>query len=70
MSNFVDLETGEDLQVDPKYLRKEYLSQIEQFVNSYRMECSESRIEYVLTDTSVPFEFMLTAYLGKRKRLG
>ena len=70
MSNFVDLETDEQLQVDPKYLRREYLAQMEQFVNSYRMECSESHIEYVLTDTSVPYDFMLTAYLGKRKRMG
>ena len=70
MSNFIDLETGENLQVDPKYLRKEYLAQMDRFVNSYRMECSESRVEYVLTDTSVPYELMLTAYLGKRKRLG
>jgi uncharacterized protein (DUF58 family) len=70
MSNFIDLETDENLQVDPKYLRNEYLAQMDRFVNSYRMECSESRIEYVLTDTSVPYELMLTAYLGKRKRLG
>ncbi len=56
--------------MDPKYIRKEYLAQIEEFVDSYRMECSESRVEYVITDTSVPYDFLLTAYLGKRKRLG
>ena len=70
MSSFIDLETSEQIQVDPKYLRREYLSQMDGFINSYRMECSESRVEYVVTDTSVPYEMMLTAYLGKRKRLG
>ena len=70
MSTFIDLETNEQLQVDPKYLRREYLGQVERFVNSYRSECSESRIEYIVSDTSVPYELMLTAYLGKRKRLG
>ena len=69
-SSFVDLETNETLQVDPKYIRREYLAQMEAFVNSYRRDCSESRVEYVVTDTSVPYDFMLTAYLGKRKRLG
>ncbi len=70
MSNFIDLETSENLHVDPRYLRKEYLAQLQAFIDTYRMECSESRIEYILADTSVPFDFMLTAYLGKRKRLG
>jgi hypothetical protein len=27
-------------------------------------------IEYVNTDTSVPYDYMLTAYLAKRKHLG
>ncbi|HUW56885.1 MAG TPA: DUF58 domain-containing protein [Planctomycetota bacterium] len=70
LTQFVDMETGQRLQVDPKYVREEYLSQIEGFVNEYRKDCSESLIEYVVTDTSVPYDFMLTAYLGRRKRFG
>jgi len=70
LTNFIDLETGERLQVDPRYVREEYLKQMKEFVDNYRRECSESAIEYVPTDTSVPFDLMLTAYLSKRKRLG
>lgn len=68
LTQFVDMETGRRLQVDPRYVRDEYLRQIATFVNQYRKDCSESLVEYVLTDTSVPFDLMLTAYLGRRKR--
>ena len=68
LTQFIDMETNEKLQVDPRYVRDEYLRQIDAFINGYRAECSESHVEYVVTDTSVPYDFMLTAYLGRRKR--
>jgi len=70
LTQFVDMETNQRLQVDPRYVRAEYLEQIDAFVNEYRRDCSESHVEYVVTDTSVPYDFMLTAYLGRRKRYG
>ena len=70
LSNFIDLETGEKLQVDPRYVREEYLKAMKEFVDSFRRDCAESVIEYVPTNTSIPFDFMLTAYLSKRKRFG
>jgi len=68
LTQFVDMETGARLQVDPRYVREEYLAQIRSFINEYRKDCSESLVEYVVTDTSVPYDLMLTAYLGRRKR--
>jgi len=70
LSNFIDLETGERLQVDPRYVREEYLKQMKAFVDTYKRDCSESFIEYVATNTAIPFDFMLTNYLSKRKRVG
>ena len=70
LSDFVDLETNERLQIDPRYVRDDYLRRIDEFVNTYKKACSESRIEYLNTDTSVPYDFLLTAYLAKRKNLG
>ena len=69
LSDFIDMETNEELQVDPRYIRQEYRRQVQDFVANYRRECSSSQIEYVQTDTSVPYDFMLFAYLAKRKRL-
>jgi uncharacterized protein (DUF58 family) len=70
LTDFVDLETNQRLQVDPRFVRDEYMAQIEEFCESYRRECAESHIEYVRTDTSVPFDVMLTRFLAKRSRLG
>ncbi|MFP4055319.1 MAG: DUF58 domain-containing protein [Candidatus Brocadiia bacterium] len=69
LSDFVDMETNEEIQVDPRYVREEYRKQVQQFIDDYRRDCSASRVEYVHTDTSVPYDFMLSSYLAKRKRL-
>ncbi|HOM15804.1 MAG TPA: DUF58 domain-containing protein [Thermoguttaceae bacterium] len=66
---FHDLETDERIQIDPTYVRDAYLEQIREFTETYRRECAESQIDYIMTDTSVPYDFMLSRYLAKRNRL-
>jgi uncharacterized protein (DUF58 family) len=66
---FEDMETGERIQVDPAYVRDTYREQVQQFIAGYRRTCADAQIDYVLTDTSVPYDFMLTQYLAKRNRL-
>ena len=65
---FHDLETNERIQVDPSYVRDQYVGQMEQFIENYRRSCAEAQIDYVLTDTSVPYDFMLSRYIAKRNR--
>ena len=66
---FRDLETGQRIQVDPSYVRETYLEQIEAFLATYRRACAEAQIDYVLADTSTPYDFMLSRYLSKRSQL-
>lgn len=66
---FVDLETAERLQVDPTYVREVYLEQVDSFTTDCRRRCAKMGIDYVLTDTSVPYDFLLFRYLAKRNRL-
>jgi uncharacterized protein (DUF58 family) len=66
---FHDLETNERIQIDPAYVRDVYIEQIEQFIESYRRGCAESHIDYVMTDTTTPYDFMLSRYLTKRAQL-
>jgi uncharacterized protein (DUF58 family) len=70
LSDFRDMETGERLQIDPAYYRKEYLEKLRGLINRYRRDCSESRIDYVVAETSRPFDLLLAQYLTKRARLG
>jgi uncharacterized protein (DUF58 family) len=68
MIAFRDLETRERIQVDSAYVRDAYQQQMQQFIDSYRRACAEAQIDYVLTDTTVPYDFMLSRYLAKRNR--
>ena len=67
--SFVDMETQERLQVDPRYVRQAYLAEMNAFVEGYRKECSDRNIEYVLTPTDTPYDTMLLNYLARRKAL-
>jgi len=69
MHTFVDMETNQRLQVDPRYLREPYLDEINAFIEGYRRECSLRKIEYVLTSTTQPYDKMLLEYLARRKAI-
>ncbi len=67
--SFVDMETDEKLQVDPRFVRDAYLQEVNAFIDHYRKECSDRNIEYVLTNTSTPYDRMLLHYLSRRKAM-
>lgn len=66
--SFHDMETDERIQIDPSYVREAYKEQLEAFVENYRRACAEAQIDYVITDTSTPYDFMLTRYIAKRNQ--
>lgn len=67
---FKDSETGEMLSTQPYHIQKAYQESMRQFIESYKKECRENAIDYLLLDTSVPFDVALLNYLNKRKRIG
>ena len=70
LTTFKDLETGQRMEVLPEAIRDEYVRVFGDFVDTFRRRCAEARIDYVLTDTSVPYENLLAAFLTKRARMG
>ena len=71
LSDFIDMETGRRVQVDPRYVREEYMRLVnEEFVGGFRRECATQNIDYVPANTSMPYDLLLQRYLGKRMRLG
>jgi uncharacterized protein (DUF58 family) len=66
LTAFYDLETNQRLQIDPAAVRDAYREQIEEFIATYRRACAESHVDYVMTDTSVPYDYMLSRYIAKR----
>ena len=63
---FHDMETKERILVQPDSIRNVYIEEVRKFIDNYRRACRESGIDYVLTDTSVPYDYMLTRYVAKR----
>lgn len=67
---FIDMETGEKIQTHPWHIQKAYEKQMDAFLDRYKRECRQHRIDYVPMDTSQPFDTALLQYLNKRKRIG
>lgn len=66
---FKDMETGEEITTLPWQIRKHYQRATKEFSDLIASECRQSRIDYHLIDTSVPFDYALYAFLAKRERL-
>jgi uncharacterized protein (DUF58 family) len=69
-ATFRDLETAEVLAAQPWHIRAGYREAIGGFIDRYKRECREHRIDYVLLDTRTPFDIALIEYLSKRERVG
>jgi uncharacterized protein (DUF58 family) len=65
---FRDLETGEEMEIDPSSLRAAYLEQMNELCDFYRKGLAEMGIDYQLLNTRVPYDQALTAYLRRRTR--
>ncbi len=67
---FKDLETSEELMTQPWHIQKAYQEEMQKFLETYKKECRENNIDYVLLDTATPFDVALFEYLHKRQRIG
>jgi uncharacterized protein (DUF58 family) len=66
---FRDMETREEIMTQPWHIRNAYQKTLREFIADYQHECRENGIDYVLLDTTTPFDKSLFEYLNKRKRI-
>jgi uncharacterized protein (DUF58 family) len=66
---FRDLESGQRMEITPEAVRDEYRKAFHRFVETFRKGAAEARIDYVLADTSVPWDNLLASFLVKRARV-
>jgi uncharacterized protein (DUF58 family) len=66
---FRDVESQEELMTQPWHIQKAYQDSMHQFLENYKRECRENAIDYLLLDTSTPFDKALMEYLTKRRRM-
>ncbi|MBA4147539.1 MAG: DUF58 domain-containing protein [Verrucomicrobia bacterium] len=68
VAKFQDMETGEEVQVEPEEIRKAYRKNMEQFLESIAHEADQRQIGYSLVDSSKPYLHAIEIYLGFRNR--
>jgi uncharacterized protein (DUF58 family) len=66
---FLDVETSERITTLPWQIQASYRGAMEQFLETYKRQCREHAIDYVMLDTTTPFDVALTEYLARRERL-
>lgn len=65
---FKDMETGEEMEIDPSSLRDTYLQQMQELTSFYRKGLAQVGIDYHLINTAQSYDKALTAYLQRRAR--
>lgn len=66
---FVDLETGEKLKLQPAQVKDSYSTQMKKLFHQIRTRCGQYKIDWVEADINLGFNQILTPYLVKRTRM-
>jgi uncharacterized protein (DUF58 family) len=66
MWKFVGLEGEGDLVTQPTRIRKNYLQELQAFIDTFKVACGKAGADYVLVNTADPIEQVITGYLLQR----
>ena len=65
---FVDLETGEHLNLYADNVRQDYKTAVQKYFNELKIKCGHYRIKYVPVNINEDFSAILTSYLVERQK--
>jgi len=65
---FVDIETGEHINLFADNIKKQYQEAISDYFNKLRLKCLQYKIDYVPVDINQGFEHILQTYLISRRQ--
>ena len=66
---FVDLESGESVKVQPSQVKDFYREQVNEFLEKLKQRCLQYRIDFVEADINQGFKPILQQYLVKRSKM-
>ncbi len=66
---FVDLESGEKIKLNPAEIRNKYISSQQEFHKMLKLKCNQLRIDFITANTKTDFYTVLQAYLIKRSKM-
>jgi uncharacterized protein (DUF58 family) len=66
---FVDLETGEKIKVQPEQVRESYQQFVGDFYQKLKLKCGQYKIDFIEADIAKGFDPILLAYLVKHSKM-
>lgn len=66
---FIDLESGERLKLQPYEVKEHYQRQAEEFYKNLKLRCAQLRIDFIDVDIAGDYNEILKAYLIKRAKM-
>lgn len=66
---FIDLETGDRVKLQPNQIRGEYQQAVRNYFHELKLRCGQYKIDMIEADIARGFEQILTAYLVKRGKM-
>jgi uncharacterized protein (DUF58 family) len=69
-ATLVDVETGLDMRTQPYQLQASYQKAVAEFIETLRLSLRAEGIDYLMLETTTPFDRALLEYLHKRQQIG
>ena len=66
---FVDLESGEKVRVQPSQVKVQYQASIKEFYHDLKLKCGQYKIDFIEADIAQGFDQILSAFLVKRGKM-
>jgi uncharacterized protein (DUF58 family) len=67
---FVDMESGEQVRLQPNLVKEYYIKQVAEFTAQLRMKCLQFKIDFVEADINKGFHQILQTWMVKRAKMG
>jgi uncharacterized protein (DUF58 family) len=69
-ATIVDLETGQQLRTQPYQMQASYQKSVSEFLTTLKDSLLSEGVDYLLLETTTPFDRALLEYLHKRQQMG
>jgi uncharacterized protein (DUF58 family) len=66
---FIDVETGDRLKLNPGDIREHYQAEAHRFHSALKMRCNQYKIDFIEADVNMAFNTILQTYLIKRAKM-
>ena len=67
--NFIDVESGESIKLNPSHYKEDYLKRVVDFLDQLRLKCLQYKIDLVEVDINKGYDQIITSYLLKRQKM-